>query len=382
MNIPFYQTFTSEQSAENIKFLVDNPSRISEKKYTKLCQEYFENVYPDYKALMVGSCTRALDLIAIALDLESTDEVIMPSYNYVGVSNAFANKAKIVFADVDPLTLNINVESAEACLSEKSKVLVVMNYGGMSGDLEELKSFGKKHDLLLVEDNAQGLGAFFKDKRLGGFGDLSCISFDSLKNISCGEGGVVLYKPKFEERILTVFHNGTNRLAFENKQVPAYEWVGLGSKFALSEYSASILRPLLVNEMEITEERRERWQFLFNSLNCIKALSPYLPHAMNKAKHNAHIFYIIFDSKAQRDFVMNGLNKAGISCSFHYTPLHSSIYGVNQNFEMNMDIYTTAKSDCLLRLPMFNDLSNEQIIKISNTLQSIFESYKVNVLDV
>lgn len=369
MKTPFYQTYTLEQSADNVHYLVDNPSELSLKKFSNACQGYFEKIYPGYKALLVSSCTRALDLIAIALDLGPGDEVVLPSFNYVGVANAFAaTGAKLVFADIDAKTMNVSIEALKKCLTAKTKAVAIMNYAGMGKDLEEIKLLCDELGITLVEDNAQGIGAFYNNKRLGSFGDFSCISFDSLKNLSCGEGGVVLYKSKFEDAVQTVFHNGTNRLAFEKGEVDAYEWVSLGSKFALSEFNAAIMLPLLENSEGIILERLQKWNFLYDTLWEVESLRVYLPNHMRKLKHNAHIFYLKFVDNDQRDLVMGYLQENGISCSFHYTPLHSSKMGLAKNYSMPVDNNTTTESEVLLRLPIFNALTKSQIQEIKSAL--------------
>lgn len=369
MNIPFYKTYTQAESIENIASLVNNPQLITEKNYTKECTAFFEKQYPGYKALMVSSCTRALDLIAMALDLELGDEVIMPSFNYVGAANAFANTgASLVFADVEPKTMNADVQDIAANISSKTKAVLVMNYGGMGCELDTIQTLCKEKDIVLIEDNAQGIGATVYEGKLGSFGDFSCISFDSLKNISCGEGGVLLFKPAYEESVRRVFHNGTNRLLFERGEIDAYEWVSIGSKFAISEYNAAVLFPLLVNSDAIIAERREKWQLLYDALDKLEHIQPFLPIEMNKSNHNAHIFYLKFKTNRQRDLTLKFLLNEGVECSFHYTPLHSSVYGLDNSLTMRNDVYTSKESKCLLRLPIFNALDSQDVRHIAQSL--------------
>jgi len=370
MNIPFNQIYTLDQSTRNVEELINNPAKVSEKYYTKKCERLFEERYPGYQALFVGSCTRALELIAMSLDLTENDEVILPSFNYVGVANAFAQTgAKLVFADLHSTYMNLTLESIQKCISSSTKAVVLMNYAGVSFELEKIKTFCGQNNLILIEDNAQGIGAYHKGKRLGSFGDFSCISFDSLKNISCGEGGVLLFRPVFKDKIETIFHNGTNRVAFEKGKVDAYEWVSIGSKFAISEFSSAILYPLLIKEDLIIKERKEKWDMLYNALYQIEKVRPFLPDTMKDEKHNAHIFYLLFDNRNKRDVVMKRLQNAGIQCYFHYTPLHISIFGLSANYNMPEDKHTQTKSACLLRLPMFNKLSKAQIAKISEEMK-------------
>lgn len=380
MNIPFYQTYTLPQSAENVEYLVRHSERISDRKFTQACKEYFEKLYPGKQALMVNSCTRALELIVYSLNLGKNDEVILPSFNYVGVANAFAQTgAKLVFADIDPAFMNITVESIKPCLTTNTRVVVVMNYAGAGHQLKEIQEFCRSNNLVFVEDNAQGIQSTYEGVPLGSFGDLSCISFDSLKNVSCGEGGVLLYKQEYAKQILTIFNSGTNREAFERGEVEAYEWVTIGSKFAISEFNSAILLPLLLNSEEIIEERRARWDMLYDTLWAHAEFRDFLPRHLKAAGHNAHVFYLKLANESQRNGLMNAFLQAGISSSFHYTPLHSSIMGLSRNYPMPVDDFTSEQSACLLRLPMFNALSQEQMEYIAQVMHEHLVGNKIHI---
>lgn len=375
MKIPFNKIYTLPESASNVGQLTADPARFAEKHFTKQCERFFESLYPGYHALMVGSCTRALELIAMSLGLDERDEIVMPSFNYVGVANAFAQTgAKLVFADIDENFMNLTLDSIKACVTKNTKAVVLMNYAGVGIELEEISTYCAEQNLILIEDNAQGIGAYDQSKRLGSFGDYSCISFDSLKNISCGEGGVILFKPAYKTAIETVFHNGTNRMAFEKGDVEAYEWVDLGSKFAISEYGSAILHPLLLQMEEIIAERRQKWALLYRQLEAYDVIRPYLPSAMCQVAHNAHIFYLLFENLVQRDKVLSRLENQQIACSFHYTPLHSSVFGLKSAYKIPIDKNTTDRSQRLLRLPIFNDVSNTQLEQISYAVYTALTS--------
>lgn len=375
MKIPFNISSTSSSSTENVKHLVENPLSISEKFFTKLCIEWFQKVYPEYKALLVTSCTKAMELIALSIDIQEGDEIIMPSFSYVGVANSFANLgAKLVLQDIDPETMNIDSNLLESAITAKTKAVVIMHYGGVACEMKKIVEICKQRNIVLIEDNAQGIGATYHDIPLGSFGDFSCISFDSLKNISCGEGGVLLYKEKFTKSVDVCFENGTNRNDFSEGKVEYYEWVNRGSKFAISEFNAAILYPLLLNTETITDTRKERWQKLYDSIFQEEKIKHLLTPKLLLYNHNAHIFFLKCAHKKERDALMKFLNSKEISCSFHYTPLHSSVQGKKLGLHLPNDTHTTKESERLLRLPMYNTLTDSNIEYITDNLISFFKT--------
>ena len=192
MNTPFHRPVTHPQSARNVQRLVDDPDAILRKEFTKACEAWFEERYPGYRAFMTTSCTRALELAALSIDIRPGDEIILSPYNYVGVANAFANYgAKLVFVDVDPATMNIDASAIEAAITDRTRAVLAMDYGGVGCDMTSILDICTRHDLLCIEDAAQCIGATWNGQPLGSFGDISAISFDSMKNITCGEGGGV-----------------------------------------------------------------------------------------------------------------------------------------------------------------------------------------------
>jgi dTDP-4-amino-4,6-dideoxygalactose transaminase len=374
MKIPFNISITSSSSTENVNHLVENPFSISEKIFTKLCMEWFQKLYPEYKALLITSCTKAMELIALSINIQEGDEIIMPSFSYVGVANSFANLgAKLVLQDIDPETMNIDSNLLESAITAKTKAVVIMHYGGVTCEMEKIVEICKRRNIILIEDNAQGIGGTYHDIPLGSFGDFSCISFDSLKNISCGEGGVLLYKKKFEKSVAVCFENGTNRNDFSEGKVEYYEWVDRGSKFAISEFNAAILYPLLLNTETITDTRKERWQKLYDSIFQEEKIKHLLTPKLLLYNHNAHIFFLKCAHKKERDTLMKFLNSKEISCSFHYTPLHSSVQGKKLGLHLPDDKHTTKESERLLRLPMYNSLSDSDIEYIIENLVSFFK---------
>lgn len=367
MKIPFNIPYTLDESSKNVATLVNNPSEILAKKFTKLCEQFFEEMYPGYKALMTPSCTRALELIALTLNLSEADEVIMPTYNYVGVANAFAQtKCKIVFADTSPISMNITLESIKQNFTSNTKIVLVMHYAGFSDNIEEIKQFCDEKKIILIEDTAQGIGCSYEDRLLGSFGDFSCISFGNQKNISCGEGGVVLYKEKYHSKVIEVFNNGTNKEALEKGEVSHYEWTRLGSKFELSEFSAAILYPLLEKMEEINAARIQVWNELYAELEKNDKLKPFMPKHLKESGHNAHIFFLNINSKEIVDEFIKEFTSFNIDVKTHFSYLHNSAYNLN-----NCENELFENNSKILRLPMYNMLTNENILHLKNTLKNI-----------
>ncbi|MBX7225896.1 MAG: aminotransferase class I/II-fold pyridoxal phosphate-dependent enzyme [Chitinophagales bacterium] len=374
MLVPFNKLYTASRSASNIKDLIDYPERIYSGFYTKKCIAHFESLYPEYEALMTTSCTAALELIALALDFSKGEEIIMPSYNFVGVANAFAlHGAKIVFADIEPHSMNIQAASIESAITKNTKAVLVMHYGGAPCEIEAIRKLCDIHHLILIEDNAQGIGVTHNGRLLGSFGDFSTISFDSQKNISCSEGGLILYKKKFKERIITVFNNGTNKAAFMQGLTPNFEWISEGLKFNMSEYNAAILSALLDEQQHILQERMERWNALFETLEQGWLPNDFLPHHLKNGIHNAHLFYVKCRQTIERDALIAYLSAKGISTQFHYMPLHHSTFAREKGFVMKDDQYTTMEAQKLLRLPIYNALSDDEIQYMSASIHAFYQ---------
>lgn len=373
MKVPFSIPYTSEKSIKNIETLVNSPELTMSKYYSKQCEAILKDRFPGYHVLLTNSCTRALELIALTLNITPADEVIMPSFSYVSVANAFANfGARLVFTDIDPLTMNASIASIKRAVSERTKAIVVMNYGAVGCDYKELKKICSDRGICLIEDNAHGIEAFHEGQLLGSFGDFSCMSFDRLKNISCGEGGAILFKEPFVKNVWDCFENGTNKFDFLEGKVSSYEWTQRGSKFSISEYDAAILLPLLEDSKSIIKQRKEKWKKLYWLLSEHAYLKNMLPFKVLESQHNGHIFYLKCKDPYERNSLMNYLNDHGIEACFHYVPLHSSTQSLYCGFEMMEDVHTTLESNKLLRLPMYNSISDTQIDYI---VSKIFEYF-------
>jgi len=310
-----------------------------------------------------------MELISLSLNIQESDELIMPSYNFVGVANSFANLgARLVFADIDPHTMNIDSDSIARAVTDKTRAVVVMHYGGVSCNMTKIVEICQDKNLVLIEDNAQGFLCSLEDRYLGSFGDFSVISFGKMKNISCGEGGVLLYKEERHEQIIDVFYNGTNRSDFERGIVKKYEWTGKGSKFDLGEFAAAVLFPLLENGVSICAERRCKWDYLYKLLLQQEETSSLVPRGLDIFKHQGHVFYIKCKDEKHREYLINGLAERGIASAFHFSPIHASPYAQAKGYVVENDYNTILESNKILRLPIYNAITFKNLDYISEVL--------------
>lgn len=344
--------------------------------FTKKCHDFFESTYGFKKALLTTSCTDALEMAAILLDIKEGDEVIVPSFTFVSTANAFVLRgAKIVFADSCSHHPNMDVSKLEALITPKTKVIVAVHYAGMACDMDVIMELANKHNLFVVEDAAQSIHSFYKGKPLGSIGHLAAFSFHETKNVSSGEGGMlVINDERFVKRAEIIREKGTNRSQFFRGEVNKYDWVDIGSSFLPSDIIAAFLFAQLENIDKIQNKRMKIWfkyQEAFHSL--VKSKKIRLPEIPNHASNNAHIFYLICQSNDERSRLINHLKEDGILAVFHYISLHKSpFYSINNssNELQNADLYT----ECLLRLPLFYDLTIKQQNLVINSILSFYKS--------
>lgn len=330
--------------------------------FTKKCHDFFESTYGFKKALLTTSCTDALEMAAILLEIKEGDEVIVPSFTFVSTANAFVLRgAKIVFADSCSHHPNMDVSKLEALITPKTKIIVAVHYAGMACDMDVIMELAKKHNLFVVEDAAQSINSFYKGKPLGSIGHLAAFSFHETKNVSSGEGGMlVINDERFVKRAEIIREKGTNRSQFFRGEVNKYDWVDIGSSFLPSDIIAAFLFAQLENVDKIQNKRMKIWlkyQEAFHSL--VKSKKIRLPVIPNHASNNAHIFYLICQSNDERSRLINHLKEDGILAVFHYISLHKSPFYLMNNSSnelQNADLYT----ECLLRLPLFYDLTSKQ----------------------
>ena len=329
------------------------------------CQAWFEQQTGCQKSLLTPSCTHALELAALLIDIQPGDEVIMPSYTFVSTANAFVLRgAKAVFVDVRPDTMNIDETKIEAAITKKTKAIVPVHYAGVACEMDTIMAIAKKHGLFVVEDAAQGVMSTYKGRPLGSIGHLAAYSFHETKNYtSGGEGGLLLINDKaFVERAEILREKGTNRSLFFRGMVDKYTWVDLGSSLLPSEIQAAYLWAQLENAEVINQKRMQLWEQYRDELIAYTITHGIeLPTIPSDCQHNAHMFYLKLKDLDQRTQFIDLLNKHSVMSVFHYIPLHSSPAGKEFGKFVGTDDYTTKESKRLVRLPLyFNMESNEQ----------------------
>lgn len=343
--------------------------------FTQRCQEFFQNRYGFRKVLLTTSCTAALEMAALLINIQAGDEVIVPSYTFVSTANAFVLRgAKIVFADSLDSHPNIDTSKLEQLITEKTRAIVPVHYAGTACDMDEIMRLAKKYNLYVIEDAAQAIDGFYKGKPLGSIGHFSSFSFHETKNIIAGEGGMlVINDEEFAKRAEIIWEKGTNRSAFWRGEVDKYGWVDVGSSYLPSEIIASFLYAQLENLDDIQNKRKKIWDTyyaLLAKLNEKGILS--LPEAQPFATNNAHIFYVICKDLDERTELINYLKAEKILSVFHYLSLHSSPYYKNKHDGRelkNSDKY----SDRLLRLPLYYELTDDEIKKVAKLIGDFYK---------
>lgn len=340
--------------------------------FSSKCHEALASYLGARKALLTTSCTDALEMIAILLDIRPGDEVIMPSFTFVSTSNAFALRgAKIVFIDINPATMNMDESLIEKAITSKTKCIALVHYAGWSCDIDKVLEISKKHNIPMIEDAAQALGATYKGKKLGTFGVMSAFSFHETKNIQCGEGGaLVINDEKYVKRAEIVREKGTNRSQFLRGQTDKYTWVDVGSSFLPSELNAAFLYPQIQAVDLINDNRLQRWNKYKSEFNGVIEVLDCPDYCTN----NAHLFAVKLKDIEERTQFIDYLKKHDILAVFHYVPLHSSPGGKAFGEFRGEDNFTTKESDRLVRLPLYYDLSEEDQGKVIATIKSFQRS--------
>ncbi len=374
MKIPFNKPFLTGKETKYIEDAVNSGKISGNGIFTKKCQQFFEDHYGFKKTLLSTSCTDALEMAAILLNIGPGDEVIVPSYTFVSSALAFVRQgAKIVFADSRKDHPGIDEQSIEKLITSKTKAIVVVHYAGIACDMDVILSIAKKNNIYVVEDAAQAIDSFYKGKPLGSIGDLGAFSFHETKNLISGEGGMLaINNEKFIDRAEVIWEKGTNRSAFFKGEVDKYGWVDTGSSFLPSEIIAAFLFAQLENLNTIQEKRIENWQLYFEGLSIIKD-KVHLPIIPSFATNNAHMFYLVTRSEEERNSLISYLKSKGIHCVFHYLSLHKSPYYLDNNkesYELPMSDHYTG---CLVRLPMFYELEKSEIETIISEVVAFYE---------
>lgn len=344
-------------------------------KYTKLCSDLMRNKFNVNNVLLTTSCTHALEMSAILCNIEPGDEVIMPSYTFVSTADAFVlRKAKIVFVDIRPDTMNIDETKIEAAITPKTKAIVPVHYAGVSCEMDVIMALAKKYNLYVVEDAAQGVNAFYNGIPLGTIGDFGCYSFHETKNYSMGEGGALLFNNElYKEQAEITREKGTNRSKFFRGQIDKYTWVDYGSSYLPSDMNAAYLYAQLEVADDINNQRLERWNQYYNGLLPLqKANKIELPFIPTNCTHNAHMFYIKLANMDERSRLISYLKENNVQSVFHYVPLHSSPAGIKFGRFNGEDIYTTKESERLLRLPLFYNIKTSDVENVIKLVKEFF----------
>lgn len=358
-----------------VKQAVDNKKICGDGPFTKKCHQWLETAFGCQKSLLTTSGTTALEMAAILCDLKPGDEVILPSFTFSTTATAFVLVgAKLVFVDVRPDTMNIDETKIEAAITDKTRVIVPVHYAGVACDMDTIMEIARKHNLLVVEDAAQGVMASYKGKPLGTIGDMGCYSFHETKNYSMGEGGALMINdPKYNERAEIIREKGTNRARFFRGQVDKYTWVDYGSSYLPSDMNAAYLWGELEVAAKINNNRLSTWASYHDAFSELESNHlvelPTIPEA---CKHNAHMFYIKLKNLEQRTDFISFLKSKGIQASFHYVPLHSSPAGERFGRFDGVDEFTTRESDRLVRLPLYYGMSESDRNHVIEAVLSYF----------
>lgn len=380
-NITINTPYVVGSEFQFIKDAIANRHLSGNGKYTNLCQQFFKDTYYLKKCLLTTSCTDALEMCAILLNIQPGDEVIMPSFTFVSTANAFILRgAKIIFADSSNNNPNINEAEIEKLITQKTKAIVVVHYAGVACRMDAIMAIANKHNVFVVEDAAQAIDSFYtnnenKKQALGSIGHLAAFSFHESKNIQCGEGGLlVVNDEQFNSRAEIIWEKGTNRAAFFRGEVDKYNWVDVGSSFLPSEITAAFLYAQLQALNDIQRIRKEKWQLYFDGLKKLaKDEEISLPDIPGYATNNAHLFYIVCKNITERDALILFLKNKDVQSMFHYPGLHTSPFylatGENACELKNAERF----SDCLLRLPLYVELGEEQI---SIVIRLVYEFYE------
>lgn len=376
MKIPFNKPLILNKELDCIKRVFDNDRFSGNGEFSIKCNRLLEAKITCGKAIVTSSCTDALEMTALLADIQPGDEVIMPSFTFVTTASAYElRKANIVWCDIRPDTKNIDEKKIESLITSRTKAVVVVHYAGVGCEMDAIVSICRKHNIILIEDDAQGIDSSYKGRSLGSFGDMAALSFHETKNIQCGEGGALLVNNSdLFERAEFIRDKGTDRIHFNKGLVDKYTWVELGSSFLMSELQAAFLYPQLENSIMVNQDRIKSWDLYY------KYLSEFIPEEKlpiipDHCFHNAHMFYLVCENFEERSRLIEFLNSNGIGAIFHYVPLHRAPYWKGKYENLNLGI-TDSVSQTLLRLPMYYGLMEDEIEYICNKIKEFYKGGK------
>lgn len=378
MDIPFVKIYLTGKEQQNIN---QASSLCGNGFFTRKCHAWLERTLNCEKALLTHSCTAALEMAALLMNLNLGDEIIMPSYTFPSTANAFALRGAIpVFIDVRPDTLNLNENLIESAITSKTRAIVPVHYAGVGCEMDSIIKIAAKYNLYIVEDGAQAILAKYKGRFLGTLGDLGAYSFHETKNIICGEGGALLINnPHFIDRAEIIREKGTNRSSFYRGEIDKYTWQHLGSSYLPSELTAAFLYAQLEAAEFITQRRLKFWNIYHESFAELEHMGvirrPIIPV---ECEHNAHIYYLLITQTEKRDKVLASLKQKGIMAVFHYIPLHQSPAGKLYTRTHGELRHTESISRRILRLPLFVDMNEEMLQIIINTTKEALLNQRIS----
>jgi len=372
--IPFNKPFITGEEIINIAKVIESGKLSGDGMFSVSVQNFMEKRYKFNKTLLTTSCTDALEMCAILSEIDCNSEVIMPSYTFVSTANAFVLRgAKIIFADSESNTPNIDAKKIEQLITPKTKAIVVMHYAGVSCDMDIINNIAKKYNLIIIEDAAQAINSYYKGLPLGSIGTFGTFSFHETKNLVAGEGGLlVINDSNYITRSEIIREKGTNRSQYFRGEIDKYGWVDMGSSFLASDIIAAFLFAQLENIDLIQSKRLKIWKRYLDNLKSLDTISKnILPYIPDYATNNAHIFYLKCFNLHERTELIKYLFQNNIKATFHYSSLHSSEF-----FKLKHDgrvlIESDCWSDCLIRLPMYADLSETEVDYISEKILKFY----------
>ena len=370
---------------EYMKEAVANHKICGDGPFTKKCNEWFEKRFNAKKVMLTTSGSSALDMAALLCGIKPGDEVILPSFTFSSTANSFVLAgARLVFVDIRPDTMNIDETKIEAAITEKTKVICPVHYAGVACEMDTIMDIAKRHNLMVVEDAAQGVMSTYKGKALGTIGDFGCYSFHETKNYSMGEGGaIVINNEDYIEKAEILREKGTNRSQFYRGQVAKYNWVDFGDSYLQSDLNAAYLWAQLEKADEINNNRLETWK-AYNE--AFKPLAENgiieLPVIPDGCVHNAHMFYLKCKDLETRQAYIKYMKENDILCVFHYVPLHSAPAGEKFGRFNGLDEHTTSDSDRLVRLPMYYNIEKRDLKKVIDKTLDFFQNNNNNIYNI
>ena len=372
--IPFNKPHLTGKETAYIEEAVRSGKISGDGMFTKKCHAFFEQQFAMRKALLTTSCTDALEMSAILANIQAGDEVIVPSYTFVSTANAFVLRgAHIVFADSRADHPGIDEDSVESLITSRTKAIVVVHYAGVACDMDKINAVAARHNLFVIEDAAQALDSYYKDRPLGTLGHMSAFSFHETKNIQCGEGGLLaINDEQFAQRAEIIREKGTNRSAFFRGEVDKYGWVDVGSSFLPSEIVAAFLYAQLENLRSIQQRRKTIWEHYKQALQPLKEQGKIsLPVIPEYASNNAHMFYVLTENLSERSALIEHMKSQGSFPVFHYLSLHKSPFYTEKHKGGEMP-QSDRYMDTLLRLPLFVDMTHEEANRVTDAILGFY----------